>query len=312
MYRPIVSFLSVVVLLALAADIASAQGLGVVGDLVTEIDGSRTLHVRSVALNGLAQRLGIRPGDRIINVNGYAPGDALINQRAIASGGGLLSVVVSRRGAMLRLGDRSPPTTPDVIIGHGYDSNRFPIGWPGMVRPSQRPGPDLLVDLDEINDLSGRRVHVHSINPGGRGYREGLRTGDTIESVNGLIVRTLRDVRESYYYRGGQITITYIRGTIKNRITLVDKTTARKSLGLTTVMTAKREVKVTGADPKGLGNDLGIAQRGTVITRVNGKPIKTPADMKRLDQSIMEGKVTFLEIEFIPPGGRAQVIRRRL
>ncbi len=107
MSRPVRCLFSISLLLCLFPSIAPAQGLGVTGDLVTNLDGSRILMVRTVIRQGLAHRLGILPGDTILSINNFAPGDALINQQAIAAGGGRLAVLVNRQGIPLRLGHRA-------------------------------------------------------------------------------------------------------------------------------------------------------------------------------------------------------------
>ncbi len=281
-----------------------AQGLGVSGDLVVNLDGSRVFRVRVVSERGLAAQLGVRPGDQILSINGFAPGYAAENQRAIELRGGEVTLVVYRLGTRIELRDR---------LGRpGVPRYRPPIEDPSSSRGPRRKGPDLLVDLEEIHDIGGHRVRVRSVTPGGRGEHEGFKAGDIIESVNDLKVRLLRDVHDAYYYRNGQIAITILRVGARRRITLSDIDSTRKTLGLTCILTAKREVKVTGFDPKGLGSEMGVAQRGTVITKINRSPVKTPVDIKRVDQAIIEGRVTYLEIEFIPPGGKPTVARRAL
>ena len=322
MSRPIRCLLSISMLLCLFSSMSTAQGLGVTGDLITNLDGSRVLLVRNVIGQGLAHRLGILPGDTILSINNFAPGDALINQQAIAAGGGRLAVLVNRQGVPLRLGDRVGQYYVPGSFGPAvpYDP-RVPDGTriPGTAidrhqarRPAGRPGPNLLVDLDEKQDIGGTRVVVRSVNPAGRGAQEGFKQGDIIDSVNAVKIRSLRDVRDAYYFRNGQIVITIVRGAGVQQITLQDKDTTRRTLGLTCIMTQQRQIKVTGSNPQGLGREIGIAERGTVISKVNGTAIRTPADMKRVDQAIIEGRITQLEIEFIPPGGQPQIVRRAL
>ena len=292
--------------------LACGQGLGITGELVTHADGSSTFHVRTVLPLGLAGRLGVLPGDQILSINGFAPGNATVNQQAITMGGGAVSLVVVRGGLPIQLGTRpSRPSVPGYLDDR-HDHDPLRLRRPPIGQPYRRPGPDLLVDLEETRDLSGIRVRVRSVTPGGRGAKEGLMVGDIIESVNGVKARSLRDIRDAYYFRNGQIVITYLRGSSVKQIRLTDRDSTRRTLGVTTVLTQKREVKVTGADPKGLGSELGIATRGTVILKVNGTPIQTPAALKRVDQAIIDGRITRLEIEFIPPGGKPQVVRRTL
>ncbi len=319
MSRPVRCLFSISLLLCLFPSIAPAQGLGVTGDLVTNLDGSRILMVRTVIRQGLAHRLGILPGDTILSINNFAPGDALINQQAIAAGGGRLAVLVNRQGIPLRLGDRAGQSyVPDSFrpaVPYYSNDPRIPgaaIDRHQARRPAGRPGPNLRVDLDEKQDLGGTRVWVRSVNPAGRGAQQGFKQGDIIESLNGVKIRSLRDVRDAYYFRNGQIVITIVRGAGVQRITLQDKDTTRRTLGLTCIMTQQRQIKVTGSNPQGLGREIGIAERGTVITKVNGTVIRTPADIKRVDQAIIDGRITQLEIEFIPPGGRLQIVRRAL
>lgn len=281
------------------------------------LDGSKVLVVRIVVPQSLAQRLGVLPGDQILSINGFAPGDALVNQRSIATRGGRLSVVVDRQGTRFELGDRLGPSTLPGLFGHSHRHDgsrvlRVPLEKPDSLRWARRPGPDLLVDLEEIQDLSGYRVRVRSVTPGGQGSKEGLKSGDIIDSINGAKAKSLRDVRDAYYYRNGQITITFLRGAAVHRIALHDRDSKRQTLGLTCILTQKRQVKVTGADQKGLGAQMGIAQRGTVITKVNGDLVRTPADIKRVDQAIIDGRITDLQVEFTPPGGKPQIARRAL
>jgi len=79
------------------------QGLGFQGDLISVSDGSRTAQVYSVARGGIAQRLGVRPGDTILTVNNYWPGNSAWNRRAINAGQGTVTIVVKRHGRMMTL-----------------------------------------------------------------------------------------------------------------------------------------------------------------------------------------------------------------
>jgi len=65
---------------------------------------------------------------------------------------------------------------------------------------------------------------------------------------------------------------------------------------------------LSGAED-GLGQKLGIAQRGTIIRSINGKQVRVPADLMRIDEAIAEGSVSRLVIEVERAGGVRETIR---
>ena len=69
-----------------------------------------------------------------------------------------------------------------------------------------------------------------------------------------------------------------------------------------------RQVAVRSGTPGGLGTKLGLAARGTRIVEINGKAIRSPADLQTVDSMIQQGKVTRLQIKAIKPDGTSGVI----
>lgn len=87
-----------------------AQGLGFQGALVSVADGSRMAQVHSVSPGGMAQRMGVMPGDVILSINSFWPGNAAWNQRAIGAGRGTVTLLVNRQGRTFKLGNRRGST----------------------------------------------------------------------------------------------------------------------------------------------------------------------------------------------------------
>lgn len=310
--------LSFGVLALVASSTAQSQGLGVVGNLLSGPVGPPTLQVRTVVPGGLASRLGVFPGDEIISINGLPPGDAVNNERAIASGRGRVALVVSRRGQRITLGNAVSPIGP--IVG--------PIGPPiipgipslpvGPIYPGNQRGPDLQIDLEVVQTLSGQQVRVIRVVPRGLGDRRGIRAGDVLDSVNRIPVSTTDGAARAYVYRNGVILLRLIRNGRPYNIRLTQSNTPSptprpasvklKPLGLK-VFRNNTGLIVSHGTSDGLAQQLGLAKRGTVIRSINGTAARSQGDIDRVDTAIRAGTVTRLEIEFTHPGGKRDVIR---
>ena len=237
--------------LILLATTISAQGLGVAGGLARMSDGTALFQVSSVAPGGLAARLGIVPGDLIHSINGLPPGNAATNQQAIARGGGKLSLVVTRAGRRMVLGDPVPSNSlprPGQISIPGIGGINFPFGidpdWgqiptkPNPVSPGggfipSQPatsalnlvpgtrGPALQMNVIENIGLGGNQVVVEWVTAGGIGDRLGFRAGDIITSVNGLPVTSRNQLISNYIVpQNRTITFGVLRGGRAGTITL--------------------------------------------------------------------------------------------
>lgn len=305
-------------LLPLITTAASGQGLGVAGNMVTLSDGSRVLQVQSVVRGGLADRVGMIAGDNIHRINGFPPSDAAGNERAIAAGRGLISIDLDRQGRRLMLGNGFPgpvgPTYPDEFADR---PGRIPGGGL-LTRPAA--GPELQIDLEVSSTLSGDRLRVSRVTPGGLGQKRGLRVGDVIDSINGIRVSSLELARRAYVYRNGRIVLrviqqgsprevvflrrpTQLPGELPHKKPLIDRPLGLKSFRNNTGL-----VVLGGADD-GLGRQLGIAQRGTIIRSINGKATRVPADLIRIDEAIAAGSVSRLVIEVERAGGKREIVR---
>lgn len=312
----------------------AAQGLGVAGSLQQLSNGSAILRVQQVVPGSLASRLGVVAGDSIVSINGFPPGDRVANDRAIAAGRGLPTIVVDRRGARVTLGNRGG--TVPILPGGGHIPGGGQIPGGGLTRPSvelipHRKGPDLQIDLETTTGLSGSRVSVIGVQRNGLGHLLGLRIGDVIDSVNLRPVSTVDEAARLYVVTDRrQIIIGASRNGSRGKI-VIDEPTLRRLLGnrpgtgrpgtkpkppaklktplkLITFRRPDGKVTVSGGT-SGLGSKLGLAVRGTVILSVNGTAIRTPADMKRIDDAILNGEYTQLSIRVIRPSGKEETVR---
>ena len=64
------------------------------------------------------------------------------------------------------------------------------------------------------------------------------------------------------------------------------------------------QVTVGGGENDGLGNKLGLKQRGIRILDINGRTIRNGGDLQAIDREIEAGKVRRLVINFVRPDGR--------
>ncbi len=352
---------TVVAVMLLAGNVAGAQGLGVVGNLVGLLGSSPVLEVQTVVPGGLASRVGVFPGDSIISINGVAPGDATVNQRAIALGGGRLAIVVQRNGTLINLGNDQLGGNfggsgfgnsgfGDSRFGHsGFDHSRFGnsrfgnsgfgnsgfgnsgfgnSGFgsapfvPNNVEGNRlqltpgRPGPNLQMTLESSRGFSG--VQVSRVVHGGLGDQLRFQAGDVITSVNERPVNTTAQFSEAYVANNRrQIVFGVLRRGRAGTVTLSEQALRRAALpagaistelGLTTFYDREGKVTVAGGSKDGLGAQLGIATRGTRILEINGQPIRTPAEVKRIDDEIAAGRMTRLVINIIRPDGTRDTV----
>lgn len=290
-----------------------AQGLGVAGNLVTRADGSRRLQVQQVVRGGLGHRVGMVAGDAIVSINGFPPGDKFVNERAIAAGGAVPTIVVERAGSRLTLGNRNVPQ-PGIFPGNGFELIPF------------ESGPDLQIDLETSSGLTGTRVTVTRVTRGGLGQKLGFRSGDVIDSINRRAVYTTEEAARAYVVnRQRQIVIGVLRVADRGNVVIDEPTLRRlvvnrphrpgtgkppgkqpptvrlKPLELTTFRRPDGKLTVNSGKNTGLGKQLGIAERGTVILSVNGTPVRTPSDLQQFDARIKSGEVTRLTIRVIRP-----------
>jgi Do/DeqQ family serine protease len=157
---------------------------------------------------------------------------------------------------------------------------------------------------DEQREKLGIRndegVYVTDVAEGGAAKAAGIKTGDIITKVNGVMVSSGPEMVEQVagYKPGDKITVTYLRNgkentanlTLKNRagnFDIVKAETVMDKLGseLVTVdaATAKKNNIDGGVTVKKKASSGAIGtsriQEGFIITSVNGKPVKTVEDL---------------------------------
>ena len=335
MYLTTLKAIVIAIAVVLAPQMMWAQGLGVPGRLTVYADGSRGLLVDAVIQGGIADRLGIRAGDVIKSIHGLAVGDANTNSRSIQVGDPNSGIVVLRNGRQLvfYLNQNQRAVKKFPVVGNSgvYNSGAF-NSVPGRIVPGST-GPNLNVDLENfVFDGSGAtRVIVNAVG-NGLGLQLGFRRGDIIRSVNNTNVRTVAMVNRLYVFNNQkEIVIGVVRNGTPGKI-VIDALKLYGSNGprgnrpgngaggvpapvpITTPLELagfwdqNRQVAVRSGTPGGLGTKLGLAARGTRIVEINGKAIRSPADLQTVDSMIQQGKVTRLQIKAIKPDGTSGVI----
>lgn len=179
-----------------------------------------------------------------------------------------------------------------------------------------------------VNNVSG--LYVQDVSVNGAAASAGIKKGDVITKVNGVTIQGSPDLQERVgrLRPGDQVQLTYLRGDKEQNVTV----TLKDEQSLTTVAKNKRSseeiynrlgasfgqlnnslkqrykvsggVVVTTVHRGGLFEENGI-ERGTVITRINGRTITKTED---IDAALSASANNLIRIDGITTDGARMVM----
>lgn len=249
-------------------------------------------------------------------VNSGNSGGALINTSGELIG--INSAIASPTGSYAGYSYAIPVNIVKKIVTDIVKFGTVQRAYIGINYPSDNLSDDQLRELEKELGTSikeGEGVYVTGVPEGGAASSAGLKKGDVVTKVNGNPVTNGPELQEqvALYKPGDKISVSYKRGgkentvniTLKNKVgttEVVKSTSALEQLGgeLETIdksLAAANDIK-GGVRVKKVGTGLlskSKMQDGFVITGVNGREVKTVAELQEVLSSVKGGGVVRLE-----------------
>jgi S1-C subfamily serine protease len=240
-------------------------------------------------------------------------GGALVNTKGLLVG--ITSAIISPSGAYSGNSFAIPVTIVKKVVNDLKEYGQVQRAFIG-VNIKDLVSED--ADKFKLNELKG--VLITRVIDDGSAKEAGLKENDVILKFDGNSVNTVSELQEQVgkHRPGDKGTVTYSRNGKENTIPIILKNQA----GNTSVVTAAMEGDIVfGARLEALGSsemssmdvdygvkvveinegkfkDIGMA-RGYIILSVNGKKVKTPADVREFTNS----EKTLKSISGIQPDG---------
>ncbi len=252
-----------------------------------------------------ARAIGINRGNSPIEsflqtdaaVNPGNSGGALINTNGELIG--INSAIASPTGSYAGYSYAIPVNIVKKIVADLIKYGAVQRAYIGISYPNE-----LLPDdkKKELGIKEGAGVYVTDVASDGAAKQAGIQKGDFITKINGAIIHSGPELQEqvALYKPGDKVTVTYVRNGKENTATVILKNksgtyetvkneAALDKLGgeLATVdaATAKKNGIDGGVQVKKLGSGAiknSRIQEGFIITSVNGQPVKSVDDLKKL------------------------------
>jgi len=228
---------------------------------------------------------------------------------------GVNTAIFSPSGGSVGIAFAIPADTVKSVIAQLREKGSVTRGWIGV--QIQPVTPELAESLG-LKKAAGALVSEPQ--PNSPAVKAGVESGDVIISLDGTSIHDARElarrigtmvpgtsVKLGLIHQGQEKTVTLTLGTLPSEKQAADQQNQREvpdsgvpKLGLTlapggTVAGSEGGgVVVTAVDPNGVAADHGF-QVGDVILDVGGKPVSTPADVrKQLVEARKDGKHTLL------------------
>jgi serine protease Do len=208
---------------------------------------------------------------------------------------GVNTAIYSPSGGSVGIAFDIPAETVKTVIAQLKDHGAVTRGYIGV-----QIQPVTSEIADSLNLSKARGALVAEPTPGSPAQKAGIKAGDVIVSVNGEAVTDSRNLvqRISSLAPGTSVKLGIIRGGTEQAITLTlgelprerqaragsggderSATVEVPKLGLSLAPTRGEGVVVTAVDPNGTASDQ--FRTGDVILDINGKPVTTPADVRK-------------------------------
>ena len=284
-----------------------------IGDVVLAI--GNPLGIGETVTSGIISAKGRQTPTGDDSYQDFLQTDAAINHGN--SGGALVNVAGELVGINSQI---LSPSDGNIGLGFAIPSNMAKhvmdqLVTNGTVRRAklgvtiQGISPDM---AQAMNLPSTRGALVSTVDAGSPAEKAGLRQGDVITQYNGRDVADYNQFRNAVANTlpGTKVSLTVLRDghteTLSATVGELETRTARNRRGGPdepggagrfgmTLQADDDGVAVAGLDPNGVAAESGLRE-GDVITRVDGKVVKSPADVKAaLDRK--DGKPSLLVIE---------------
>jgi len=222
-------------------------------------------------------------------------GGALVNTKGLLVG--ITSAILSPSGAYAGNSFAIPVSIVKKVVD---DLRQFGEVQRAIIGVHIKDIDSEYAEKEHLSEMRG--VLIVDIISGGSAADAGLKANDIIVKVDGINVNTMSELQEQVgkHRPGDKATVTYLRNGKENTVSLVMKNVAGNtsvvtaSVGGEIVYGAKLEpigsadkrsynvdygVKVVELNP-GKFKDIGMS-KGYIILSINGKKVKTPADVKQ-------------------------------
>ena len=222
-------------------------------------------------------------------------GGALVNTKGLLVG--ITSAIVSPNGAYAGASFAIPVSIVKKVVN---DLKEFGQVQRALIGVSIKDVESEDAEKQNLSEVKG--ILVTNIVPDGSAEDAGLKVNDVIVKFDGLSVNTVAELQEQVgkHRPGDKATVTYLRSGNESTVPIVLK----NEVGNTNVVTAEMGSDVVfGAKLEALGSndkrslnidygvkvielndgklkDIGMP-RGYIILSVNGKKVKTPADVRQ-------------------------------
>lgn len=222
-------------------------------------------------------------------------GGALVNTKGLLVG--ITSAIISPNGAYAGNSFAIPVTVVKKVVD---DLREFGQVQRALIGVSIKDVES--ADATDLNLPEVKGIMITDINEGGAAENAGMKKNDVIVKLDGHNVNTVSELQEQVgkHRPGDNVTVTYYRSGKENSVPVI----LRNSAGTTSVVTAETDGTVVfgakleslnatdkqtyridyGVKVKELGDgkfrDIRMA-KGYIILSVNGKKVKTPAEIRQ-------------------------------
>ncbi len=293
---------------------AKARSIGIIDRQDRNNSVGRDQVAHSTAVESFIQTdAAINPGNSggaLVNTNGY-----LI---------GINSAIASQTGSYAGYAFAIPVNLAEKILDDLKEYGTVKRGVLGVSFPSPSAEDQYMIQQG-LNPANIKGVYITGVQPESAASAAGLKAGDIIQSVDGILLNSSTEFSEriARHKPGDLIKLSYLRNNTSKTVSVTlkgeesAKTLAKtnpplqdiyKRLGatfapITTELKQRFDlnagVVVTNVRSGGFFEQVGIPQ-GTIIAFINGEPINNPTD---IDAALLSSQSGMIRIFAIAPDG---------
>ncbi len=257
-------------------------------------------------------------------INAGNSGGALVNAEGRLVG--INAAIASQTGSYAGYGFAIPVNLMRKVVDDFRKYGEVRRGYLGVNFPAPAVE-DQILQARGIDPASVKGVYIIGVQPGSGAAAAGLKEGDIIQSIDGVKVISSAELSEriARHRPGDKIKLNYVRngksgtanvtlkGEEEHKDTAVETTGIAAKLGASFEAVPDRikeryglssGVYVTDVQEGGFFASAGIP-RGTIITRVNGRPVNSVADMNK---ALSATRSNMVRLDGMTPDGTVFVL----